>query len=88
MSIGGLVDGATYYATYTVFNGAGNYQEMTSDGFRVDTKAPYWRVPSSRPSLALVSTKNDSSDHASVCARLPSPLIACWQWLHNGWPVV
>ena len=40
MSTAGLADGAAYYAGYTVINGAGNWQNRFSNGFRIDVKPP------------------------------------------------
>ena len=43
-SVAGLTDGVTYYSLFTSYNGAGNYQFVVTDGFRVDLKAPYCGV--------------------------------------------
>lgn len=41
MSLSNLVDGVTYYTNLFIFNGAGNYNQVVTDGFTIDVTAPY-----------------------------------------------
>ena len=50
-SVAGLIDGATYYASMLVDNGAGNFALLSSDGVRVDVRRARSYTASARCSI-------------------------------------